>query len=165
MSGKSKNKNNKSNKWMICLLISIPMTFGLIKILEYKNEILFWTYMGIGGISALIMRWAGNTDNKSKFLKIIQYIALTCAITLFSWGIWNYLFRRIKNETMKIVKGDLIKLAIDVEFDFGLGRSSSILSTNPKHSAAAVSPTCCKRTARFSPDLAFPLSLTITQSP
>jgi len=77
---------------MICLLISIPMTFGLIKILEYKNEILFWTYMGIGGISALIMRWAGNTDNKSKFLKIIQYIALTCAITLFSWGIWNYFF-------------------------------------------------------------------------
>jgi len=66
---------------------------------------------------------------------------------------------------MKIVKGDLIKPAIDVEFDFGLGRSSSILSTNPKHSAAAVSPTCCKRTARFSPDLAFPLSLTITQSP
>ncbi|MCB9325612.1 MAG: hypothetical protein H6571_17875 [Lewinellaceae bacterium] len=92
MSGKLKNKNYEAQKWMICFLISIPMTFGLIKILEYKNEILFWSYMGIGGVSALIMRWVGGTEDKSKFLNIVEYVALICAITLFSWGIWNYFF-------------------------------------------------------------------------
>ncbi|MCH2232427.1 MAG: hypothetical protein MK105_18975 [Crocinitomicaceae bacterium] len=94
MSRKSKNKNSEARKWIMCFLISIPMTFGLIKILEYKNETLFWIYMGIGGISAIIMRWVGNTDGKTKFLKIIEYVALTCAITLFYWGIWNYFFSK-----------------------------------------------------------------------
>lgn len=92
MSEKTKNKTNKGRKLIMCFLFSVPMTLGMVKILENKNEFLFWTYMGIGGVSALIMRWVGNTDNKSKLLKIVEYIALTWAITLFLWGIWNYFF-------------------------------------------------------------------------
>lgn len=90
MSKKSKTKNIEARELTICFLISIPMTFGLIEIIENKNEILFWTYMGIGAVSTTIMRWVGNTDDKIKFFKINKYVALTCAITLFYWGIWNY---------------------------------------------------------------------------
>jgi len=92
MSKKTKKNHRKNYKWIICFLTSLPLTFVLIKILENKNETLFWTYMGIGGLSALIMRWIGNTDEKSKFFEIVEYLALTFAITLFSWGIWNHFF-------------------------------------------------------------------------
>lgn len=92
MPGKSKNKNSAAQKLIMCFLISIPIAFGLIKFIECKNQVLFWAYMGIGGISSLIFRLNGNTDDKSRFLKIVEYIALTCGITLFYWVIWNYFF-------------------------------------------------------------------------
>ena len=70
------------------------MAWGLLKVIEYRNEFLFWVYIGIGGISATTIRWVGNASNKSKSLKIVEYIVLTWAITLFLCVFWEHFFSK-----------------------------------------------------------------------
>ena len=86
------SKSNELRKWINYFLISIPMTFGLIKIIENKWEVIFWTYFAIGGVSALITRWHGYSSNKSNWLKIAEHICFVFAITMFLWLFWINIF-------------------------------------------------------------------------
>lgn len=85
-----KSKNREVKKILISFLISIPTTIGMIKVIENKWEVIFWTYMGIGTLSAIITRWYGFDNKKSKFLKTVEYIFWVSAITLLLMGIWIY---------------------------------------------------------------------------
>lgn len=78
------------NKWIAYFLISIPVSFSLIKIIELKNEYLFWTYFGIMGISALVSRWFIVYDKKNKLLKMIEHVGMILTISLFMSSFLNW---------------------------------------------------------------------------
>jgi len=82
---KLKNKSRESRKLITYFLISIPGAIALNMMIEYKNEVLFWTYLIIALVSALITRWYGYSNKKSKFLKVMECIAFVSWISLFLW--------------------------------------------------------------------------------
>jgi len=86
-----KSKNEVAKKIWVNLLIAIPITLGMITVIKNKWEIVFWIYLGIGTISALITRWYGFDNEKSKFLKIVEKIFWVSALSFFLLGIWLYL--------------------------------------------------------------------------
>lgn len=81
----AKPNNSEAKKWLNYFLISIPMAFILMKIIDYKCEVIFWIYLAIMGISAIITRWFGHSNEKSKFVRMVEHICFVCSITLFLW--------------------------------------------------------------------------------
>lgn len=77
------------NRWLAYFLISIPVSIVLMKIIESKNEVLFWTYFAVMGISALISKWFSFTEKKNIFLKTINHIAMVSTISLFLWSFFH----------------------------------------------------------------------------
>lgn len=82
-----KSENNEAKKWGNYFLISIPMAFLLTKVIENKFETIFWIYMAIMGITGLIARWNGGSDEKSKFVRISEHICFVCTTTFFYGGL------------------------------------------------------------------------------
>jgi len=80
-----KSKDREAKKWIIYVLISIPMAFGLIKVIEYKYKIIFGIYIAAMGISAIIVRWSGYSGKKSNVIRTAEYVCFVSAITLFIW--------------------------------------------------------------------------------
>ena len=71
-------------------LISIPIAFLLTKVIEYKFVTIFGIYMAIMGITGLIVRWNGGSNDKSKFVRIAEHICFVSGITLLLWWIADY---------------------------------------------------------------------------
>lgn len=68
----------------IYLLISIPLAFLLMKVIELKYTKIFWSYFAIMGISAIIADFNDMEpeDQKTNFIKIVEHIAFITFITL-----------------------------------------------------------------------------------
>jgi len=78
------------------IILSIGLTFILVKSIESKNSIVFWTFMGTMGVSAIIARWFDYYEKKNKIVKIIEHIAYICFFTLIlSWLTTNYIIDKI----------------------------------------------------------------------
>jgi len=76
-----------TKRLVIYFLISIPMAFALMKIIEFKITWVFWLYIGIMGISGFIAEEFLYSQKKSKFIKITEHVAFISAITLILWYI------------------------------------------------------------------------------
>ncbi len=85
----NKKRLKKIGIWFsLYILIPIFITFVLIKT---KSLILFWVYVAVIGVSAIIARAFTIDKNSNKVLKIIKYIAFICTIALFFIG-FSYKF-------------------------------------------------------------------------
>lgn len=73
------------NKWIAYILISIPLSLVLIKIIELKNEVLLWSYIGLMLISTLITKWFKFSENKNKILEINEHLTMILGTTMFLW--------------------------------------------------------------------------------
>jgi len=85
--------NNKQRKeilknWIIrgsiYILLSTPLAFLLMKVIEFKYTTIFWTYFAIMGISALIAEFYDTEpeEKKSAFIKITEHVAFITFIAL-----------------------------------------------------------------------------------
>ncbi|MDF1697946.1 MAG: hypothetical protein P1U56_19015 [Saprospiraceae bacterium] len=62
------------------------MTYGLIKVIEYKVSWLFWLWIGIIGISGIVADdYSLFLKKKNKFIQIMEHTAIIASITLFLW--------------------------------------------------------------------------------
>ncbi len=73
------------NKWIAYLLISIPLSLALFKIIEFKQEVLLWCYVGIMLISTLITKWFKYSDKKNKFIEMSEHLTMVLGTTMFMW--------------------------------------------------------------------------------
>ena len=73
------------NRWLAYFLISIPLSLALVKIIEFKNEVLLWIYIGLMLISTLITKWFKYSDNKNKFIEMNEHLTMILGTTLFMW--------------------------------------------------------------------------------
>lgn len=73
------------------------MTFLLSMVIRYKLTFLFWSYMAVMGISALITKWYTGEEDKNKFTSYSVHTAMVCAFTLFLWGGFHYLSTWLSN--------------------------------------------------------------------
>ncbi len=73
------------NRWLAYFLISIPLSLALVKIIEFKNEVLLWIYIGLMLISTLITKWFKYSDSKNKFIEMNEHLTMILGTTLFMW--------------------------------------------------------------------------------
>ena len=90
MNSKEANKALKKGlkKMFIYVLISLPLTCLLIKVIELKYTTLFWCFMAILGISGFIAEWYlfEAENKKNRFVKMSEHIAIISFIALmFMW--------------------------------------------------------------------------------
>ena len=78
-------------KMLIYTLISLPLTFFMIKVIELKYTKIFWTFMVVMGISGFIADWYEAEEEKSRFVKMMEHIAIISFMVLmfqslyFNW--------------------------------------------------------------------------------
>lgn len=90
MNSKEANKALKKGlkKMFVYLLISIPLAFLLVKIIELKYTRMFWGFMAILGITGFLADWYDGEpeDKKNNFIKMVEHIAFISFITLlYQW--------------------------------------------------------------------------------
>lgn len=93
-------KKNKIPNWakrdmqniFVDFLISIPTSFILFKVLESKNETIFWVYLAIMFVSTLIARFFSNREKESKFVQIARHVAFVLFFSLMSMNFWITIF-------------------------------------------------------------------------
>ncbi|GAB1856111.1 hypothetical protein MHTCC0001_09460 [Flavobacteriaceae bacterium MHTCC 0001] len=73
-------------------ILAVGLTYILIKSVETLNYKIFWTFMIVMGISAIITRWFSYSDKKNNLIRVIEHITYICALTLFLfWFSTKYL--------------------------------------------------------------------------
>ena len=92
---KRKHKNTE-RPWLIYLVATILSTFALMKTIESKNEIFFWTYFTVVGISTLVTKWYSFSKKRNLFIIAMEHICIVFGLTLFLWGFINWLFPNFK---------------------------------------------------------------------
>ena len=90
MNSKEANKSLKEGlkKTVIYVLISIPLSFLLIKVIELKYTNLFWSFMAILGVSSIIAEWFlyEPENKKGRFVKTMEHIAyISFIVLIFQW--------------------------------------------------------------------------------
>ncbi len=77
---------------ILYLILSVGLTFVLVKSIESKNNIVFWVFMGTTGISTITARWFSYSEKKNKIIKNIEHIAYICLLTLIlTWVITKHI--------------------------------------------------------------------------
>lgn len=71
-----------ASRLALYLIIATGLTFLLIVSKEQKFDAIFWLYIGIMGISAIIARFFNHSVKKSKIIRVSEHIAYICFITL-----------------------------------------------------------------------------------
>lgn len=89
-------KKNKIPNWAkrdlrniaIDFLISVPTSFTLFKVLESKNETIFWIYLATMFISTLIARFFSSREKESKFVQMARHVAFVSFFSLVLMNFW-----------------------------------------------------------------------------
>ena len=70
----------------IYLLSAALLAWVLIVSKGFFYNIIFWIYIGVMGVSALIARWHGNSREAPQWVKWLRHIVFVCFIAmLFFW--------------------------------------------------------------------------------
>jgi len=72
--------------WGLYLLLAILTVLVLEVTKSYKSGILFWIFIGLGGISSLLVRWFGFND-LPKNINIARHITIVFALSMFLFWI------------------------------------------------------------------------------
>ncbi len=92
MNSKEANKALKKGfkKMVFYLLISIPLAFLFIKVIELKYTKIFWIFMLVTGISGFFAEWfiGYREEEKSQFIKVAEHLTFIGFIILVY--VWIY---------------------------------------------------------------------------
>ena len=79
---KPMNKSKEVKIFLMHVLVSIPLAFALMKVIEYKYTTVFWSYFAIMGISAIIADWNDLYESHTPST-IAGHLAVSGGFTLF----------------------------------------------------------------------------------
>ncbi|KAA3635753.1 MAG: hypothetical protein DWQ02_09360 [Bacteroidetes bacterium] len=71
----------------IYLVTSALLTWLLIASKGFFNNIFFWIYIGVMGVSAIIAKWYGNADDNPKWVLFLRHVAFVCFISLLMFWV------------------------------------------------------------------------------
>ncbi len=63
------------------------LTWLLITSKGFFNNIFFWIYIGVMGVTAIIAKWYGNADDIPKWVGFLRHVAFVCFISLLMFWV------------------------------------------------------------------------------
>lgn len=89
----NKEKFKKALPRLGIYIVSAALLAWLLTISKgFFHNIIFWIYIGVMGVSALIVRWYGNSKKAPHWVRWLRHVVFVCFIAmLFFWFAITYI--------------------------------------------------------------------------